>query len=128
MTEKTVWGMSQEEREQWNTRARVCGFADIEQQERLRRIYDALYTALSARFPMDPEVQCYVERNCWTHDRNWQLSQDAHRVAVGHSSGYGFWWSYDKEVIALDPMSPRPREGMPLMVAMVLSEALGRLA
>lgn len=120
--------MTQEERDSWDRRAKICGFATVEQQERLTRIFNALRDSIEAEKDGPyGEFGSYVERSF--SGSRWTLNQDAHRVSAqfdgGAVTGTWFYWKYDGTFVCADSMTGKVTSDR---AAKVLADALGRLA
>lgn len=116
-----VWGMSEQDRTEWNARAESAGFATVKQQERLTRIYDALRSALEgAGYRMIEQVD--RERKAISHHGTFTISQDDHRVQFSQGGAVGFNWKYDGTVVTFTPV------GLKHDMTAIIADALGRIA
>jgi hypothetical protein len=117
-----AWAMTPEQIKEWNDLAEECGFATVEQQERLGRIYDAIKDTLKSL-----NEGPYGEQSDYTGRRfsvsDYLLVQDDSRVIFQWAGAVGFVWKPYGEFEAITPELRGTFE-----MGEIVAEALGRLA
>jgi hypothetical protein len=113
--------MNADQIKEWNASADAGGFATVEQQERLGRIFNALRSAVEATGRSLDDVVIYTGRKAISADLEFVIEQDATMVMIGHEGAVGFRWNYNGEFINLCPIRPTGE------FAAIIADALGRL-